>query len=125
MCTELVRGKADWPRVPGQEPYNGTMKISNAASIAELLLSIEAERLVWDLSRGYRAWRNGHNSAWAVLPSLGGTRPRSIGAVSNEAVVELVTSGLVELFGVFPQQECGLTEHGERFCERKSRGSMD
>jgi hypothetical protein len=70
----------------------------------ELILSVDARRLVFDLANGCTANRRSGGAPCIVMPPPRGQMPQTRGQVGDFAVGELLKSDLVNLFGAAPPQ---------------------
>ena len=83
----------------------------------EVIMHVEAQRLIYDLANGCTVKRYGSVLLWMVTPIPGHPAPRTKGQVGDAAVGELASRKMVEIIGSTPPQTCRLTAHGEAYCQ--------
>ncbi len=79
---------------------------------ADVRLSSEAQRLMYDLDNECRAFRMTGDALTLVVPCRAGYKPKTRGRVSSVTLAEVVRHRLVHRLGY------GLTPLGAQYCER-------
>lgn len=83
-----------------------------------LVLSIAAQKLIFDLANGCAAMRIGRRARCVTMRRPGGPALKTQGQVDDSAVEELAENKLVHFFGETFPQPFGLTPFGEAYYER-------
>jgi hypothetical protein len=87
--------------------------------LGELMVSVGAQILIYDLANGCMVSRTGGGAPCVVMPRPGSPVPKTRGQVNDAVVAELLDNGLVQLHGETTPQPCRLTAKGEAFYQRR------